>query len=52
MIEPRDRVFGFVSYSCQNGECERCRPHKPAPSRSDAMAPNCVHECHEEEPAS
>ena len=46
-ISSRDRLYGYVSFSCQQGECERCRPRAQSPTPADGLAPNCVHSCHD-----
>jgi len=47
MLSPRDRVLNFISYSCQIGECDRCKPRVQSPTVADNIAPNCVHGCHD-----
>jgi len=47
VITPRDRTLGWVSLSCQEGECWRCKPRLQPGAPADGIAPNCSHSCHE-----
>lgn len=40
--EPRDYALGWVCYSCQIGQHERCGPKVRARANADNVAPMCV----------
>lgn len=49
-LNDRDRAQRYISYSCERGECDRC---KGGPRHSDVIdttRPRCSHECHESGP--
>lgn len=46
-LNDRDRLIGYIGYSCANGECGRCTEGPRHSDVSDTTRQRCSHACHE-----